>query len=263
MRASATLLALLLSLSGCASDAKPAATSSAPGPIALGAIEGDVLDAEQLPLPGTQVQLVEAGAKTKTGPDGAFRFEGVLAGSHTLAVDAAGYRPHRTRVDVAADATAKVQVLLEPAALAQPYVEVLIFDGYIQQGNEYLDVVTTSLGVDGCTRCRFHFNASGDVEALVSEILFSRTIDNPHGPEVLAYGLFNHDMSQRYTPPGQYWPSGGRFEIDRRWGPEGARLLHTHGCDDLWFCVDQRFTNHVSLFHLQRPSGDYSALPDG
>jgi hypothetical protein len=255
------LLLTALLLAGCAGSSKAGPAASEPTAIALGSVEGRLIDEAQLPVPDVRVQLVEAGMNATSREDGSFRFDAVVVGSHTLLVESAGYRTIRQKVEVRLDETTKADLVLAAIATVTPYVEVLPFEGYIQQGNQYLDVVTTTLGVNGCEKCRFYFNASGDVDSLVSEILFTRTIDNPHGPEVLAYGLFTQDMNKRFTPDGQYWPSRGKFQIDRRWTEAGERLLHTHACDDLWVCVDQTFTNYVSLFHNQAAPEGYSALP--
>jgi hypothetical protein len=260
LRATFLLVAMIL-LAGCAGGQKAAPAQATSQTIALGSIEGRVLDDEQVPVAGVGVQLVEAGMNATSGPDGRFRFEAVVVGTHTMQVRAPGFEPHREKVEVAMDQTATATLVLKPVASVVPFIEMLPYEGYIQHGNLYVDMVTTTLGANGCQKCRFYFNASGDVDALVSEIQFQRTVDNPHGPEVLAYALWTQDMKIRYTPDGQYWPSGGRFEIERRWGAEGVKLVHTHACDDLWVCVDQTFTNYVSLFHSQGVPAGYTALP--
>ena len=248
-------------LAGCAGGSKDAPAAASSETISLGSLTGRVVDDEQVPVPGLPVQLVEPGLRVTTGVDGEFRFEAVVAGTHTVAIEAPGYEPLRERVDVKPDEVQSVTLVVSATATLEPYVEILPFEGYIQHGNEYLDVVTGTLGADGCEKCRFYFNASGDVVGLVSEIQFVRTLDNPHGPEVLAYGLFTQDLSKRYVPPNQYWPSGGKFEMGKRWGDAGERFVHTHGCDDLWICIDQTFTNYVSLFHVDPPPEGYTALP--
>ncbi|MEO8083547.1 MAG: hypothetical protein ABI780_06980, partial [Ardenticatenales bacterium] len=52
-----------------------------------GVVAGRLIDsATGLPVPDVQVQLIESGRRTLSGPDGTFRFDGVPAGSLTVAL---------------------------------------------------------------------------------------------------------------------------------------------------------------------------------
>ncbi|MGH9868583.1 MAG: TonB-dependent receptor [Candidatus Polarisedimenticolia bacterium] len=75
-------------------------------PAVLHAAEGSVLTGKviaqhsQQPIVGATVELVELRRKTRTNPDGVYKFEGLAAGSYTLTVTAAGYAEQTKQVQL-------------------------------------------------------------------------------------------------------------------------------------------------------------------
>ena len=91
---------------------------AAPATAQGGAITGTVTDAESLrPVAGAQVFIEGTVIGTLSGPEGAYRLEGVPAGSPTLRVRLIGYRGVTQVVDVTAGQVATVDFALEQTAL--------------------------------------------------------------------------------------------------------------------------------------------------
>ena len=84
---------------------------------ARGGVEGRVTDALGRPLAAAQVSAERQGlvppAQATTGPDGAWRILDLTPGTYRITVARAGYRSFRQDVDVVANATSRVTVVLE------------------------------------------------------------------------------------------------------------------------------------------------------
>ena len=86
---------------------------------APGRLEGVVRDAATgRALAGAQVSLAEAGMGGTAGPEGRYQVDGVPGGTHQVEFHAIGYRSERREVVVAAGRTARLDVLMAPAAIA-------------------------------------------------------------------------------------------------------------------------------------------------
>ncbi len=82
-----------------------------------GAITGRVVAADQRPLTGAAVQLVERNAGTMTGSTGDFAFRGLPAGSYTLRITLIGHTAQEIAVEVTAGQVAHRLVTLRTAAI--------------------------------------------------------------------------------------------------------------------------------------------------
>lgn len=86
-------------------------------PAFAGTLAGTVLDASGTgSLQGAELVLKELGRRTNAGPDGAYRFADVPAGSYTLVARYAGAEDYRADVNVAPDGITRSDVRLSPAA---------------------------------------------------------------------------------------------------------------------------------------------------
>ncbi|HLE47098.1 MAG TPA: carboxypeptidase-like regulatory domain-containing protein [Candidatus Thermoplasmatota archaeon] len=121
-------LAVVLIVSGCAApEATPTAapatpTTQAPAPeptatIETGSIAGTVVDDESLPVPGASVALIEEGVQTTTDDSGAFTFNDLNPGTHTVAVERVGFEPTAKKVEVAAGEVAEAKLQLKPITI--------------------------------------------------------------------------------------------------------------------------------------------------
>ncbi len=82
--------------------------------IAAGAIEGKVTGSGGAPLEGAIVRLKGKTVESTTAADGSVRISGLSAGEYFVEVTAPGYFPSQaTRVDLTAELTAAVEVVLE------------------------------------------------------------------------------------------------------------------------------------------------------
>lgn len=121
-------------LAGCVDSgepAEPAATTSVnPGPD-FGAIEGQVIDQEQLPVTGAAVVMLELSLETTTDEDGLFFFEQVAPGAAKIFFQKLGYESIGKTVQVQAGETTQVEVLLETIQVADPWMETFIGEGFM------------------------------------------------------------------------------------------------------------------------------------
>jgi len=79
-----------------------------------GTVRGQVVNADDAPLPGVNVVLEDAQAGTTTDSTGRFRLTNVPVGPDTLAAQFVGYAPARRAVRVSAGHTARVSITLRP-----------------------------------------------------------------------------------------------------------------------------------------------------
>ena len=92
-------------LSACEPDA-------AQGGLKTGTVEGKTLTAEGLALAGVLVQVEGTDVRATSDAQGAFRLQGLKPGAHSLAASRADYLPTTQPVEVTADATATVSLML-------------------------------------------------------------------------------------------------------------------------------------------------------
>lgn len=131
-------LATLALLAGCEDAGRtlatlpPSATFAGPALVSEteGAIDGLVVHASFLPAADATVRLREPQGAGKvlrdatTGPDGRFVFERVAPGAYRVTAAGAGLVNATQLVTVTAAAVAKVQITLDAAPSAEPYVDI-------------------------------------------------------------------------------------------------------------------------------------------
>lgn len=272
-RAQPWLVIVGLFLSGCLgttdrlkspADGSPEPSFATPATVTAetGGLEGVVTDPELVPLGRVEVVLKETKNATMTDDAGRYSFSNLNPGPYSLFFQLAGYESVGRKADVVAGEVVQADAILAPLPAAVPRVELMVFEGYIQFGEAYTDIITASTGgLVGCQKCLFYFNVTESAVALVFEIKFTPTIANPTGPTTLGYQFTDAGASRNYMVGS--WESGDKRQLNKTWPQPGGRFYHLNYCDDLWICVDQRFTVYVSHFHYVPPSSDYSALPKG
>ena len=91
----------------------------AQGRIVQGRVAGTVLMSDGTRLPGALVAVEGTARRAMTDANGAFAFDGLPAGKATLAVSLDGFEPKKARVEVRADGTTSVDIVLEIAKEAR------------------------------------------------------------------------------------------------------------------------------------------------
>lgn len=268
------LLLISVAFAGCAGadGSKSAVSSSAPPTSAApatvtadtGGMEGTVTNDEAVPVVGAQVALLETDNVTRTDPAGRFSFSDVPPGTYSVVVEKLGFEGTGKKVSVVAGEIARADFQLLGVVLKELYSETFTFAGYIRYGQALVDIVTDSFGVPGCEACTFDFNATGDTEAMVFEILFTPTVANPTGPTLLGYQIWDDGTNTNYAGAGQYWPSRSQRVLDRdsaKWPEEGQSMYWLNYCDLMFVCVEQRFDAYLTIVHNGEPEEGFSALP--
>ncbi len=124
-------IVLCAAFAGCV-DAKdlavPSPTITSNGE--TGEIRGTVLDGQLAPIVGAVVALDQLATTTLTGEAGNFSFQAVAPGDHKLIAQAIGYTSIARSVTVMAGEVVDVQLQLDALAIIEPYMELLIHDGY-------------------------------------------------------------------------------------------------------------------------------------
>ena len=87
-------------------------------------VQGVVLDDENRPLPGANVQILGSALGAAADASGRFAFENLFIGDYTLRITHVGYEAVESAVTVAADSPVRLTVRLRPRALQMPPVQV-------------------------------------------------------------------------------------------------------------------------------------------
>jgi hypothetical protein len=132
-KATATVsILIILGLAGCiGQDAEPApdadADVAAPAQFSdeTGAVEGLVVDQEQLPIPQAQVAIPELGLQTTSDAGGRFTFSNVKPGTHQLFAQRLGYESVGQAVEIVAGEVTATQLVLTKLAVQEPFNMIL------------------------------------------------------------------------------------------------------------------------------------------
>lgn len=90
-----------------------------------GSVRGTVARGDSVPLPFAHVSVLGTKSTTRTDRTGGFHVVRVPSGTRVLHVSLAGYQEVLTAVDVQPAETAEVRVVLAPAAVRLPPIEVI------------------------------------------------------------------------------------------------------------------------------------------
>ncbi len=143
-----TLLILItLVLAGCAgkaNDTPPGPSSSAPigevhcdGDLCAGnetGVEGTVTSDEALPLPGTEVALLELSLSVKSDDAGRYAFRETPPGTYTLVASKLGYESVAKKIEIAEGTISQHGIQLLPIAVVEPYHETFVHRGRVACG---------------------------------------------------------------------------------------------------------------------------------
>lgn len=127
-------------LAGCTSTAAPKAAAAVQAPRApdaefdasRGAVRGDVLDREEVPIVGAQVLLRPGDLVQLTALDGGFTFSLLQPGKYQVVVSRLGYEGASAAVDVVAGEAATPSIHLKEIAVSKPRMEVLTYSGFLE-----------------------------------------------------------------------------------------------------------------------------------
>jgi hypothetical protein len=269
MRWSLSALAVLVLLvSGCTEVAQPKAEDQTPtqAPPAessadTGGLEVRVLDDSQLPISGASLGLMKTNLTGTTDASGRATFSKVAPGSYDLVVSALGFEPLGRRVQVKAAEITPVVLTLKALASVEGYHESVVFNGYIQAGEGFTDILTNGMPV-GCQKCEFRFNASKNAEAFLFEVDFTPTIRNPTGRTILSHQVWDEGTDKNYRTGS--WEPRGRFALEKKtagWPEAGQKFRMINYCDALFVCVDQKYDVWLTTFYNMALNETVTALP--
>ena len=123
------LFALGLVISGCLHPPTPKATTTAP-PV----IEGWVVDAGLVPLPGARVALPDAGVETHTDDAGHYQLDTAAGVTSVVVVTNPGYLPASGAISAYSGAHQVLNFTLQRLPDAKPFHETISFDGFVDCG---------------------------------------------------------------------------------------------------------------------------------
>lgn len=237
-------------LAGCAEDATPEETQPTATPTSAAeqevgggssAITGLVLDDEEVPVPGVDVELLELETNVTTDESGAYRFTDLAAGVYTLTFTHPAFKGAGRNVDVGHAETAELDVILFPVVFDTPYEDTLIFEGYIFLGTALSDIDHGCQDTGG--NCRHDFTSERGLETVVSEVQFTPSVTNPAGPTRLYFQLRHTDFEPMYAD-GYYAAPHATHAVFGDWTrDEPVPFYQNTVCDLVFVCYDQRFTN--------------------
>lgn len=128
-----TLSFLVVPLAGCLGGGDATTAGDPAGPVEFsentGAVQGVVLDPEQVPIAGVQVGLADTERTATTDGDGTFTLSNVEPGTHTIYAQKLGFESVGKRIDVVAGDAITVELVLAPIPVAEPYQVQFIQDG--------------------------------------------------------------------------------------------------------------------------------------
>lgn len=298
------LIFLVLPLAGCTSDdtstLEPRRLDvEAPGDLVIdessGAILGQVVDEELLPVANATVTLEDDHGKRLTTPsahDGAFAFSDLDPGSYLILVSHDGYFNQTQRETVSAGQITELQMILELDP-ASDYVEVLPFRGIVDSatwraGPSCLTIVQPPFGTClGITPSSLYgtVDAEPDWRTIVSEVYWTPNSAVFHQtgfhyvrfPNVTSFeGVPDFNSAGYFETTG---PTPMVLRIDRptiqerghpaesQYGPVVFRALNDfNDVNATVFAVGAMYQQTmdllVSTFYGQTPPTGYTALPD-
>lgn len=303
MRGALSLLVTLSALAaGCVGG-----SSSAPPPAPLtatpaqydeltGGIEGLVTDEEIQPVAGALIGLVELPeARTQTDDAGKFSLSNLQPGVYTLAVNALGYEAAGKKVDVAAGSVTPVQIVLPVLPILEPYGELIIHRGKIENGLGVMQTATCSNCGSDATRYTFRDGLPLDWVGLMIEVQWDTNdflgidfLDRANGGGVYwrvreaspVRGFVERcgDYTETHfagkavpCKPEEFedrvlhvedWYVGGFQDETHMLDP--ACPLYRAGCYGIGYIPELVFTNYLTVFHMALPDDleTYSAVPD-
>ncbi len=299
MQKSLPVFALVASLlfAGCAGgDAKTTPTSSPDSPTGLkevdfdgdgGSIQGSVTDSQVVPIAGAQVALDELGV-VQSDADGAFRFQNVPPGSHTIYASALGFSSAGKKIEVVAGETTTVAFLLEELAVEEGYVLIDQNEGHIclQVGIAHPTGATPGVYVNfGNLMCPnaglifIGFEIDPGIQAIVTEMVWQQT-SGVTSRELRIENWQGGARSGAFTFDHRYGSAAGASPVVLRYGlgdgeAFGGVTNETAAVDNavivppdtskpggLNIVFDQRTTIYNSMFYGLVPDETYSSLPD-
>ncbi len=108
---------------------------------ATGSIKGRIVDPQQRPIPRAFLSLsdeMESQLNTNSDPNGLFSFDAVPQGTYRLLVTAEQFEAHERKVEVKANETVEVTVILKPQQFGIVRGQVVSEDGSVPQRGEIL-----------------------------------------------------------------------------------------------------------------------------
>jgi len=287
MRSLVASLGLMLALAGCAGgSAKEIPPPPTAGPAtfdeATGAIEGLIINEENLPLAGASVGILEL-PETLTVSDvaGAFTINNIAPGTYTLSAAALGYGSDGKRVDIVTGEITTVTIVLAAVALEEAFIQTDIEKGRFEVAFRIMpEVGGYAFGGD-----TVHEFKTDDRTDAIGGLLFEMTWQNTQalagGMRLRAEVLGEANIAD-YTfcvidsrPPGRCDGTDNVTKIlenghedcppeecNIQW--RGFTSTQYSGLPvDFGIMVDQEYTVYSTIFYRSPLPEGYSGMPDG
>lgn len=292
-----TALLVSMLVAGCSGASPTAQPSQSPdGPIGLkdvefegdgGKIVGTVTDSQVVPIPGAQIALDDLGV-VQTDAGGAFEFQNVPPGPHTVYASALGYGSAGKKVEVVSGDAVTVSFLLEQLAIEEGYVAIDQNEGHIclQLGIAHPTGASPGVYINfGNVMCPnaglifIGFEVEPGIEALVTEMVWQPT-SGATSRELRVENWQGGARSGAFTFDHRYGSAAGPSPVVVRYGlAEGEAFEgvtnETATVDNAIIVppdpsrpggvnvvFDQRTTIYNSMFYGMKPDETYSSLPD-
>lgn len=293
----------LAGCSGKASEGKvlPSVAPNAQYDATHGAIKGQVIDVEQLPVGGVDLLVRPSNQLATSAADGGFTFSMLDPGKYTVYASRVGFKSPQVQVDVVAGEVTPLDVVLEPIPVAHPRTEIVgPYDGYMQCRMStslssgacgFLPLVGDPAGTAGILwpndKNRLVFKLSGDdFSYIVFEAKWtpSTAATNPKMTMIFSYDKRVGTHWFANATPGQ-----SPLQFVHKHGKQGPGGQHTDGHPDLpdanltlwtWLTLpfgttnvggndvhpvnvayELRFQLAVTMFYQQAVPKGYSAFP--
>lgn len=276
------MLVLILAtavLAGCAGNETQAIVpppTSAQATEDSGAISGNVVNEEDLPVEGATVALIEADVEMITDKDGGFAFNNLTAGSFKIVVQKLGYESAARSVEVQLGEVTSVDIQLRTLEISvDPYVVPHVFEGLIQCSVNPYYLLNVCDGVTGDDTSLFFFEVLPSQDEW-QEVLFELTWTPTTAATGQALEINVCDVQNTTTAEAVCSDAAHYWEYQGGENPQVLRL------DDLpleettffqvavganWLspspAVQQQFTLYVSHCYVEECSEEFTALPPG
>lgn len=255
------VLFLVMSLAGCTDDeAPPPATEDSVSTV--GAISGVTVSPQIQPIADAQLELVPAGVRTESDLFGRFRFEAIPPGTYTLQAIAEGYTLTNSTMVVQAGETLRPRVVLDPIPDPQPRHDTHEFGGFFQAsggaGTPATGAVLGTAGLGNCT-CVFQLPAPAALAGITVEAAWTDTVSGAEATQ-FRWNL-TLDSNRSASGAGASPLRANVLDVDIPGGFAGAASIELRFApDEEWPTYDQRFEVFVTVWEIDPPPPDFSAL---
>lgn len=178
LRLSPIVLLLVGGWAGCTGS--PGSPSSAEGEdlpqaagVGSGSVEGVVVDARFVPIPGALIRVLETRDQASSDPEGRFWFHALAPKTYHFRVSHVAWRPQDVAADVDPGRTTRLTVFLEPVSVPEPYHSLREIRGTLSCVEASL--AGQNLGSELCPQVRRPLELPRDWAATMTEVSWGKS----------------------------------------------------------------------------------------